>query len=263
MAKLRKWCAYKKTVERPYTRFSKYRKKAFVKARPGKKVIKFDMGDIQNGTEQFPMVLKLTSKDNTLLMVRTNAIEAARITALRRLEGKLGRSGFYFRIKMHPHHAIRENPLAAGAGADRLSTGMKHSFGKIIGMAARVEPNSTLMEIHVPIEYEAIARDALKGGAKKLPIRCRIETLTHAVKELTEEQILVNQLNEAKFAVKEATEELEKANKSLAVAESEEDKKKAEADIENAKAKIESCEHIVKLEEEHIHEVEEEHSLEK
>ncbi len=32
MAKLRKWCAYR-TLERPYTRFSKYRKKGFVKSR--------------------------------------------------------------------------------------------------------------------------------------------------------------------------------------------------------------------------------------
>jgi large subunit ribosomal protein L10e len=174
MAKLRKWCAYRKSVERPYTRFSKYRKKAFVKARPGKKVIKFDMGDLKGGLEQFPIKLEMISKEFT--MVRTNAIESSRIVALKRLESKLGRQGFYFRIKMVPHHAIRENPLAAGAGADRLSTGMKHAFGKIIAMAARVQPNSTVMELYVQKEHEDIARDALKASLKKLPLRATILT---------------------------------------------------------------------------------------
>jgi len=171
MAKLRKWCAYR-TIERPYTRFSKYRKKAFVKARPGKKIIKFDMGDVKGGFEKFEFVYELVSKE--LTNVRSNAIEAARITALKKLEKKLGRFGFYFRIKMVPHHALRENPLAAGAGADRLSTGMKHSFGKIIGTAARIEVGKVLMEIYVNKDGEEVARLALKSAYKKLPIRTTI-----------------------------------------------------------------------------------------
>lgn len=175
MAKLRKWCAYKKSIERPYTRFSKYRKKAFVKARPGKKVIKFDMGDLTGGIEQFPLRLCLISKE--LGMARSNAIEAARIVVLRRMERELGRNGFYFQIKMYPHHAIRENPLAAGAGADRLSTGMKHSFGKIIAVAARVVEGKSLMEIGIPLENEELARNALKSASKKLPLRTRIEMI--------------------------------------------------------------------------------------
>ncbi len=173
MAKLRKWCAYR-TIERPYTRFSKYRKKSFVRARPGKKVIKFDMGNIKADKSEFPIRIELISKE--LTNVRSNAIEAARITALKRLEGKLGRMGFVFKILMVPHHALRENPLAAGAGADRLSTGMKHSFGKIIGMAARIEAGKILMQVWVPREEETLARHAMKGASKKLPIRCTIQT---------------------------------------------------------------------------------------
>ena len=176
MAKLRKWCAYR-TLERPYTRFSTVRKKAFVKSRPGKKVIKYDMGDLIGGTEKYDIRVELISKEPGL--VRSNAVEAARITALRRLEPVLGRKGFYFKIKTVPHHAIRENPLAAGAGADRLSTGMKHSFGKIIAMAARIEAQKVLMEIYVPKEHEAVARNALAGANKKLPLRTTIQTFTN------------------------------------------------------------------------------------
>ncbi|MCA9459520.1 MAG: 50S ribosomal protein L16 [Nanoarchaeota archaeon] len=186
MAKLRKWCAYR-TFERPYTRFSKYRKKAFVKSRPGKKVIKFDMGDLKGGPDQFPVYMKLISKD--MILVRANAIEAARIASLRLLEASFGKTGFYYRVLMVPHHAIRENPLAAGAGADRLSTGMKHSFGKIIGTAARVEKNKVLIELYTTKSGEAIGRAALKKATKKLPLKTTIETTFRKAIELTEEQI--------------------------------------------------------------------------
>ena len=186
MAKLRKWCAYR-TIERPYTRYSNKRKKAFVKSRPGKKVIKFDMGDLKGGDKQFPLRLELVAKEPGL--VRTNAIEAARVTALKLLEGTLGRQGFYFRIHLVPHHAVRENPLAAGAGADRLSTGMKHSFGKIIAMAARVESGKVLLSVAVPRESEDTAREALKKALRKLPTRAFIRNVEQKVVELTEAQI--------------------------------------------------------------------------
>ena len=171
MAKLRKWVAYRK-VERPYTRYSKVRKKAFVKSRPGKKVIKYDMGDLKGGDDQFDLRLQLISKDKA--QIRTNAIEAGRISALKGLEKDLGRKGFYFKILVVPHHALRENALAAGAGADRLSTGMKHSFGKIIGTAAQVNEGKVLMEVSVPKEKEMLARKCLKKAAKKLPIKSTI-----------------------------------------------------------------------------------------
>lgn len=172
MAKLRKWVAYRK-IERSYTRYSKVRGKAFVKSRPGKKVIKFDMGDLKGGQDQFDLTLQLISKDAA--QIRTNAIEAARVSALKLLEKTFGRQGFYFRIQAVPHHAIRENPLAAGAGADRLSTGMKHSFGKIIGTAAQVEEGKVLMTVSLPKQHEAVARTALKRASQKLPVRITIQ----------------------------------------------------------------------------------------
>lgn len=186
MAKLRKWVAYR-SVERPYTRWSKSRKKAFVKSRPGKKVIKFDMGDIVGGRDQFSLKLQLISKD--WVQVRANAIEAARITTLRPLEAQLGRAGFYFKILMHPHHVLRENPLAAGAGADRLSTGMSHAFGKTIGTAAQVEPNTAIMELYLPKEKEALGRLALNKASKKLPIRTTIRDEVRVAKVLSAEEL--------------------------------------------------------------------------
>lgn len=185
MAKLRKWCAYRK-LERPYTRWSKARKKAFVKSRPGKKIVKYDMGDLKGGFEQFPIHLQLITKDDA--QIRTNALEASRTTGLKRLEAKLGRTGFYFRIRAVPHQMIRENPLAAGAGADRLSTGMKHSFGKIIGTACQVNAGKNLMDLYLPEGNELHGREVLKLLAKKLPVRTRIDVTYSKAVALTAEQ---------------------------------------------------------------------------
>ncbi len=259
MAKLRKWCAYR-TIERPYTRWSKVRKKAFVKSRPGKKVIKFDMGNLKQGTSVFPVCLQLKSRH--FANIRSNALESARTTALKRLEANLGRTGFYFKIKVHPHHVIRENPLAAGAGADRLSTGMKHSFGKTIATAARVEEGQTVLEVHVMSEHEAVARDALKVAGKKLPLKSTIQMTVHKVREMTEEELLEQKIDEAKQNIKDGAKELEDAQNKLKHAENDEDKAKAEAAIKAAESKIESSKHLVEVEEEQLHEVEEKHAHE-
>lgn len=188
MAKLRKWCAYRK-LERPYTRWSKARKKAFVKSRPGKKVIKFDMGDIKGGHDQFVTHLTLVSKDSAQL--RTNSIEASRITGLKRLEKKYGRAGFYMRVRAVPHQMVRENPLAAGAGADRLSTGMKHSFGKIIGTSCLVPEGKVIYDLFIPAgeENELFGRDVLKRMSKKLTVKTRVAVEYRKAVELTDAQI--------------------------------------------------------------------------
>lgn len=208
MAKLRKWAAYRKP-ERPYTRFSKVRGKAFVKSRPGKKVIKYTMGDLKGGADQFPIVLQLISKDTC--QVRANAIEAARISCLRPIEKVVGRTGFFMKIMMVPHQAIRENPLAAGAGADRLSTGMKHSFGKIIGTACRVEAGKVLFELYVQAEHENLARTALKAASKKLPLRTTIDMTVRKAKELTVAQVAAKEADQIAKDAQKAEQEAKEA----------------------------------------------------
>ena len=45
MAKLRKWCAYRRLDRRPNTRFSKYSKLNYVRVRPVSKVVSYTSGD--------------------------------------------------------------------------------------------------------------------------------------------------------------------------------------------------------------------------
>lgn len=105
--------------------------------------------------------------------IRHNAIEAARMSSNRHLETALGKD-YHLRVKIYPFHVLRENPLASGAGADRMSTGMQKSYGKTIGCAARVFEGQTIFELRVNKQNVRVAKEALVRAAKKVPCSCKI-----------------------------------------------------------------------------------------
>jgi large subunit ribosomal protein L10e len=166
MAKKRKWCAYR-TVERPYTRKSKYRKKDYVGASPAIKVVRFDMGNLKVRDNEWGYQLLLIPKVD--MQVRDTAIESARQLTNKHYETKIGTDNYHFRLRTYPHHMLRENPLAAGAGADRMSTGMQKSFGKVIGVAARVKTGRAIFEVLVNKEKLDLAKEGLDMARKKMP----------------------------------------------------------------------------------------------
>jgi large subunit ribosomal protein L10e len=169
MAKKRKFCAYR-ALERPFTRFSKFKKMSFVKARPVNRIVRYDMG---SSKKKFPFSLKLIAGSS--LQIRDNALESARLTSNRLLEESAGKNNYRMRVMLYPHHILRENPLAAGAGADRMSTGMKKSFGKTIGVAAQIRKGSPIFAVDVGKNNLETARKALKRASYKLPCQCSIE----------------------------------------------------------------------------------------
>jgi ribosomal protein L16/L10AE len=91
-----------------------------------------------------------------------------------------------------PHHTLRENPLAAGAGADRLSTGMKHSFGKTIGTACQVHKGKVIFELFLPAGEEIFGREALRVGSSKLTLRTTTHSTIQKVKKLTKAELETN-----------------------------------------------------------------------
>lgn len=169
MARLRKFASYR-SVERPYTRKSKYKKKGFIRANTNLKIVHFDMGATN---KNFDYILELKSK--SALQIRHEAFEAARQTCNRYLEKYAGKGNYHFKILPYPHHILRENPLASGAGADRMSTGMKMSFGKVIGIAAQIKEGQTLVKLRVNEPNIKAARAALARFYQKIPCTCRIE----------------------------------------------------------------------------------------
>jgi large subunit ribosomal protein L10e len=171
MAKLKRAVTWRR-IERPYTRKSKFKKKNYVRATPNIKIVRFNTG---NPNKSFDYTITLNSKRD--IQIRHNAIESGRQSSNRYLEKYVGKGAFFMQIHMYPHHILRENPLAAGAGADRMSTGMKMSFGKPVGLAARIFKDQTLVTVRVDKQHVKFARDALLRISHKLPCSCSIKTV--------------------------------------------------------------------------------------
>ena len=170
MARLRKAVSYR-NLERPYTRKSKFRKANFVRASPPIKIVKFEMGNTKE-KDQFNTIIRLNCAES--MQIRQNAIESARLVANRHLEANIPKKDFFFMIKVYPHHILRMNPLASGAGADRMSTGMKKSFGKSIGVAAQVKKGQCLFELRTNKEKIEHAKKAIEKCRGKLPCVTKI-----------------------------------------------------------------------------------------
>lgn len=158
-------------MERPYTRQSRKKpRKGYVKGIPSPKIHKFEVGETKR---QFEKTMYLVSREPA--QIRHNALEAARVSLHKSLEKKVGKGGYFAKVLIYPHHVLRENLLATGAGADRFQTGMRLAFGKIIGTAAQVKEGQRLLEVRVDSAKEGRAKEALKVAASKLPVRCTIE----------------------------------------------------------------------------------------
>ncbi|HLP80054.1 MAG TPA: 50S ribosomal protein L16 [Acidobacteriota bacterium] len=168
MATIRKFVAYRR-LERPYTRKSKYREKSYIRGSPHNKITRYNGGNLK-GT--FEYSVKLHAK--ATLQIRDCALESARLIVNRHCEKKIGLENFYLALKPFPHHHLRENPLATGAGADRLSTGMAFSFGKVIGLAARIFKGDDVIEVRVNKDRLEIAKEIIHLAASKLPCKTYI-----------------------------------------------------------------------------------------
>lgn len=126
------------------------------------------MGDAQ---ADFEYRAKLIAQKK--VQIHHTALEAARIAVNRYLSEKLGQN-YCLQIKPFPHAVLRENKMIFGAHADRLQDGMKKSFGKPVGTAARVNRNQVVITVGVNENGLEIAKESLRRGGAKLPTPCRI-----------------------------------------------------------------------------------------
>lgn len=169
MAGLRKGHCYSKIV-RAYTRFSKVKAKNYIKAIPTNKIVRYDMGD---PSINFEYELNLIS--NSDHQIRHNALESARQLVNRRMYTKLGPKGYFLRLKLYPYHIIRENKMLGGAHADRLQTGMAHSFGKPVGLAAQTKKDTIIFSAKVNQSGLESAKEALNLARSRMPGKYKIK----------------------------------------------------------------------------------------
>ena len=155
---------YRRITQRPYTR------REFMGGVPGLRILQFHSG---NKTGKFPVALHLVPEERGQL--RHTALEAMRITAVRYMDKKAGRDNYHLHVRVYPHHVLRQNKQASGAGADRVSMGMRLAFGKPIGTAARVMAGQTVMTIHtVPAAIDH-AKEAMRKCQNKIASPCHID----------------------------------------------------------------------------------------
>jgi len=137
---------------------------------PASRIAQFVLG---NKKGVFPVQLDLCA--NEQCQIRHVSLESARIAANRSLEKNAGLNDYRLRIRVYPHHVLRENKQATGAGADRVSQGMRASFGKIVGTAARVKQDQIIMSVETFEKNVGHAKEALRKASSKLPSPCIIK----------------------------------------------------------------------------------------
>jgi large subunit ribosomal protein L10e len=161
-------------VRKPAKMYRNIAKKAYTRREymggvPGSKIVQFDMGNLR---EDFPVEISILVDE--ACQIRHTALEAARVNVNRKLVKDIGRMNFHLKLRVFPHHVLRENKQATGAGADRVSEGMRLAFGKAVGTAARVRPRQKVFTIYTSEANAEKAKNILKHAGYKLPSPTRV-----------------------------------------------------------------------------------------
>lgn len=144
-------------------------RREYVGGIPNTRLTQFEMGD-RSG--EFP--IKMSLRVENRVQIRHTALEAGRIAANRVL-GKSGISAYHFTVRVFPHIILRENKLATGAGADRVSSGMRNAFGKNVSTAARLQRGQAVYTVRcTPATFNS-AKDALWRASMKMPSPCYVD----------------------------------------------------------------------------------------
>jgi large subunit ribosomal protein L10e len=83
----------------------------------------------------------------------------------------LGERAFLLKVIPYPHEVVRSHKMMGFAGADRVSQGMKLSFGKATARAARISKDQAILSVFVEFDDVKVAKKALERASKKLPIK--------------------------------------------------------------------------------------------
>lgn len=147
-----------------------YTRREYMGGVPASRLTQFDMG---SPSEDFKVVLTLRVKNR--VQIRHTALEAGRIAANKMLSSQAGAANYHLKVRAYPHCVLRENKLATGAGADRVSSGMRNGFGKTVGTAARLERDQAILTVCVSTDKVNVAKTALWKASMKFPSPCYVD----------------------------------------------------------------------------------------
>jgi large subunit ribosomal protein L10e len=157
---------YRFQKNKPYIK-SQYRRGV-----PDAKIKIYDSGAKRTNVDLFPSVAHLVSCEKE--QISSCALEAARVSCNKYLVKATGKEGFHLRCRAHPFHIIRQNKMLSCAGADRISSGMRGSFGKPMELAARVEIGQILLSVRTKDGHQKHVLEGLRRAKFKFPGKQKI-----------------------------------------------------------------------------------------
>jgi len=168
---LRPGRCYRLQNKRSFTRVAvKVHKRNYIGATPGVKTRQFNTG---NPLKKYSHIVDFIAEEK--VQIRDNSLESTRVAVNRDLTKHAGKENFFMRIRIYPYNILRENKQAQGAGADRVTKGMSHPYGKPIGRAARVRKGQKILSVLVNEEHLKAAKNALIKAKPKVTCKTSIK----------------------------------------------------------------------------------------
>ncbi len=182
MAHRRPWRCYSSWSRRPFQyKRSSNRRREFARGGSQSKIQRYWGGAKDVPWEQWELTVGL--KVDQQVQISANSLEAIRITVNGALQKYLGRSNYRFRIRPKPFQKYRENRMLAFAGADRVQSGMRNSFGRSTGVCARVRAGQIICEVGTHLRNLPLVRDRLRVASMKISSACSIVVLKYKAPE--------------------------------------------------------------------------------
>jgi large subunit ribosomal protein L10e len=155
-----------------YQKNKPYIKSRYCRGVPESKIRIYDVGHKKAAVDLFPFVAHLVCDEKQ--QISSEALEACRVAINKYLTKHVGKEAYHIRMRAHPFHVLRANKMLSCAGADRLSSGMRHSYGKPIGVAARVDIGQILLSVRAKDAHEKFVIEAIRRGKFKFAGRQKI-----------------------------------------------------------------------------------------
>ncbi|MFB6106704.1 MAG: 50S ribosomal protein L16 [Halobacteriaceae archaeon] len=149
-----------------------YTRREYITGIPGSQIAQHNMGDLQADQDDYPVQMSLVPQETG--QIRHTALESSRLSANRHLIAKLGEGNYKMILRRFPHQVLRENKQATGAGADRVSDGMRQAFGTPVGTAARVQAGEPLFTLWCDVADADVGKEAFRRAYNKIAPPSRI-----------------------------------------------------------------------------------------
>lgn len=155
-----------------YCKNKPYIKSRYLRGVPDPKIAIYDVGRRAAHTDDFPLCVHLVCGEKQ--QIGSECLEAGRIVVNKYMFKTCGKESFHMRIRLHPFHVLRQNKMLSCAGADRLSSGMRHAFGKALGVCARVNIGAIMFSVRSKMQHKDKVIEALRRASYKFAGRQHI-----------------------------------------------------------------------------------------